>query len=240
MASRAALRIGTGLVTWALPAALLPSVVGHVPELMVAEATAGDAWTRDSADTVLKLAEKMGVLAVGPGLGRFEGDTEWLKKLWTESDVPLVIDADGLNMLADAGDFIAEWGRREHVVLTPHPGEMGRLLGISTAELQKDRIEAARKYAKLHNVTLVLKGARTVVASPDGVVFINTTGHPGMSTGGTGDVLTGVISGLIAQKLAPIQAAAFGVYLHGRAGERAAELREHPASLLAGDVIEAL
>ncbi|CAM4123381.1 NAD(P)H-hydrate dehydratase [Saccharibacillus endophyticus] len=240
MSSRAALRIGTGLVTWALPAALLPSVVGHVPELMVAEATAGDAWTRDSADTVLKLAEKLGVLAVGPGLGRFDGDTEWLKRLWTESDVPLVIDADGLNMLADAGDFIADWGRRDNVVLTPHPGEMGRLLGMPTADLQKDRIEAARKYAKLHNVTLVLKGARTVVASPDGVAFINTTGHPGMSTGGTGDVLTGVISGLIAQKLTPIQAAAFGVYLHGRAGEHAAERREHPASLLAGDVIDSL
>ncbi|MEJ8304861.1 NAD(P)H-hydrate dehydratase [Saccharibacillus sacchari] len=240
MASRAALRIGTGLVTWALPAALLPSVVGHVPELMVAEATAGDSWNRDSADTVLKLAEKMSVMSIGPGLGRFDGDTQWLKKLWTESDVPLVIDADGLNMLADAGDFIAAWGRRPNVVLTPHPGEMGRLLGVPTAELQQDRIEAARKYAVRHGVTLVLKGARTVVASPEGAVFINTTGHPGMSTGGTGDVLTGVISGLIAQKLNPIQAAAFGVYLHGRAGERAAERREHPASLLAGDVIDSL
>lgn len=240
MASRAALRIGTGLVTWALPASLLPGVVGHVPELMVAEATAGDSWNRDSADTVLKLAEKMSVLAVGPGLGRFEGDTEWLKKIWTDSDVPLVIDADGLNMLADAGDFAAAWGRRENVVLTPHPGEMGRLLGIPTAELQKDRIQAARKYAARRGVTLVLKGARTVVAAPDGAVFVNATGHPGMSTGGTGDVLTGIISGLIAQKLTPIQAAAFGVYLHGRAGERAAERREHPASLLAGDVIDSL
>ncbi|GGN99826.1 bifunctional ADP-dependent NAD(P)H-hydrate dehydratase/NAD(P)H-hydrate epimerase [Saccharibacillus kuerlensis] len=240
MASRAALRIGSGLVTWALPKALLPNIVGHVPELMVAEAAEGDAWRRDSAGTILKLAERMDVLAVGPGLGRFDGDMDWMKELWTGSDVPLVIDADGLNILADAGGALKDWGRRENVVLTPHPGEMGRLLGIPTAELQRDRIGAARKYAAEYGVTLVLKGARTVVASPDGTVFVNTTGHPGMSTGGTGDVLTGAISGLIAQKLSPLQAASFGVYLHGRAGERAAELREHPSSLLAGDVIEAL
>ncbi len=240
MASRAALRIGSGLVTWALPKALLPDIVGHVPELMVAEASDGDTWRRDSAGTLLKLAEKMDVLAVGPGLGRFEGDVEWLRELWTGTDLPLVIDADGLNILADGGFTAQSWGRREQVVLTPHPGEMGRLLGIPTAELQQDRIGAARRYAAEHGVTLVLKGARTVVAAPDGAVFVNTTGHPGMSTGGTGDVLTGTISGLIAQGLSPLQAAAFGVYLHGRAGERAAELREHPASLLAGDVIEAL
>lgn len=240
MASRAALRIGSGLVTWALPEALLPNIVGHVPELMVAEGSAGSFWRRDSAETLLKLAEKMDVLAIGPGLGRFDGDTDWLRELWTKTDAPLVIDADGLNMLADGGFSAREWGRREHVVLTPHPGEMGRLLGIPTAELQADRIAAARSYAAEHGVTLVLKGARTVVASPEGALFVNTTGHPGMSTGGTGDVLTGAISGLIAQGLSPLQAAAFGVYLHGRAGERAAELREHPASLLAGDVIEAL
>ncbi|WP_172197946.1 NAD(P)H-hydrate dehydratase [Saccharibacillus qingshengii] len=240
MASRAALRIGSGLVTWALPQALLPDIVGHVPELMVAEASEGDGWQRSSAAAILKLASKMDVLAVGPGLGRFDGDVEWLRELWTGSDVPLVLDADGLNILADAGEDVKRWGRRENVVLTPHPGEMGRLLGVPTAELQQDRIGAARAYAADYGVTLVLKGARTVVASPDGAVFVNTTGHPGMSTGGTGDVLTGAISGLIAQGLTPLQAAAFGVYLHGRAGERAAELREHPASLLAGDVIEAL
>ncbi|WP_172256461.1 NAD(P)H-hydrate dehydratase [Saccharibacillus deserti] len=240
MASRAALRIGSGLVTWALPQALLPDIVGHVPELMVAEASEGDGWQRSSAAAILKLASKMDVLAVGPGLGRFDGDIEWLRELWTGSDVPLVLDADGLNILADAGEDVKRWGRRENVVLTPHPGEMGRLLGVPTAELQQDRLGAARTYAADYGVTLVLKGARTVVASPDGAVFVNTTGHPGMSAGGTGDVLTGAISGLIAQGLTLLQAAAFGVYLHGRAGERAAELREHPASLLAGDVIEAL
>ncbi len=240
MASRAALRIGSGLVTWALPQALLPDIVGHVPELMVAEASAGDGWNRASAGTILKLAERMDALAIGPGLGRFDGDVDWLKELWTGSDVPLVLDADGLNILADAGDAVHGWGRRDNVVLTPHPGEMGRLLGVPTAELQRDRIGAASRYAVDRGVTLVLKGARTLVAAPDGAVFVNTTGHPGMSTGGTGDVLTGAISGLIAQGLSPLQAASFGVYLHGRAGERAAERREHPASLLAGDVIEAL
>ncbi|MDO3411402.1 NAD(P)H-hydrate dehydratase [Saccharibacillus sp. CPCC 101409] len=242
MCSRAALRIGSGLVTWALPKALLPSVVGHVPELMVAEASddAGGEWNRDSAGRVLKLTEKMDVLAVGSGLGRFDGDLDWLRQIWTQSELPLVIDADGLNILSEAGEKLTDWGRRENVLLTPHPGEMGRLLGVPTREVQRDRIGAARNYAMKYGVTLVLKGARTVIAAPDGRIFVNTTGHPGMSTGGTGDVLTGVISGLIAQGLSPVQASSFGAYLHGRAGEQAAERRSNPASILAGDLIEEL
>ncbi|KZE63192.1 bifunctional ADP-dependent (S)-NAD(P)H-hydrate dehydratase/NAD(P)H-hydrate epimerase [Paenibacillus jamilae] len=243
LAARAALRIGSGLVTWAVPEALLPHVIGAAPELMLAAAaTGGDGeWNADSADELLQLAQARDVLAVGPGLGRFAGDTGWLRRLWEEYSGPLVLDADALNILASAGPELKAWKpRNAAVVLTPHPGEMARLLGIPTAEVQRDRISHARDYARTHGVTLVLKGARTVIACPDGTAYVNTTGHAGMATGGAGDVLTGIIAGLLAQGLNASQAAAFGVYLHGAAGETAARHRQHPASVVAGDIIEAL
>lgn len=243
LASRAALRIGSGLVTWALPQALLPHIAGHVPELMLAPAVEGvdGKWERSSTDAILPLAEKCDVLAIGPGLGRFEQDGEWLQTLWEKTDQPLVLDADGLNMIAEA-DGLSSWqSRSADTVLTPHPGEMARLAGISTPEVQRDRIGIARDFAIKHGITLVLKGARTVIASADGRVYVNTTGHPGMATGGSGDALTGIIAGLLAQGLSGIQAATFGVHLHGHAGEVAANQRTgNPASLLAGDLIESL
>ncbi|MCM3262194.1 NAD(P)H-hydrate dehydratase [Paenibacillus lautus] len=243
LASRAALRAGCGLVTWALPASLVLPLSGAAPEVMLAPATeeeSGGYWNEASAEQVLALAKSRDVLAVGPGLGRFEGDARWLRRLWEEWEGPLVVDADALNMLSAAGDFSAWKPRAAATVLTPHPGEMSRLLGIPTAELQRDRIGAAAGFATGHGVTLVLKGAHTVVASPDGQTYINTTGTSGMATGGTGDVLTGIIAGLLAQGHAGPSAAALGVWLHGRAGERAARHRGHPASVIAGDVIEAL
>lgn len=243
LASRAALRIGSGLVTWALPQALLPHIAGHVPELMLAPAVEGaeGKWERSSAESILNLAEKCDVLAIGPGLGRFQQDGDWLQTLWEKTDQPLVLDADGLNMIAEA-DGLSTWQQRKaDTVLTPHPGEMARLAGMSTPEVQRDRIGIAREFAMKHHITLVLKGARTVIASSDGIVYVNTTGHPGMATGGSGDALTGIIAGLLAQGLSGIQAATFGVHLHGHAGEVAANQRiGNPASLLAGDLIESL
>lgn len=243
LASRAALRAGCGLVTWALPASLVLPLSGAAPEVMLAPATgeeSGGYWDEASAERVLELAKTRDVLAVGPGLGRFEGDTGWLRKLWEGWDGPMVVDADALNMLSSA-DVVDAWKvRPAATVLTPHPGEMSRLLGISTAEVQRDRIGVATEYAVRYGVTLVLKGARTIVASPDGSAYINTTGTSGMATGGTGDVLTGIIAGLLAQGYSGPGAAALGVWLHGRAGEEAARRRGHPASILAGDVIDAL
>ncbi|WP_405106493.1 NAD(P)H-hydrate dehydratase [Paenibacillus sp. FSL K6-1217] len=239
LSARAALRAGCGLVTWALPEKLLPYVIGSVPELMLAPVAGGDGeWNADTAAEVLRLSTSRDCMAIGPGLGRFAGDAEWLRRLWEETDGPMVIDADALNILADA-DY-RSWSRRHPVILTPHPGEMARLAGISTAEVQRDRIGLALSYAAQHGVILVLKGAHTVIATPQGQAYINITGHPGMGTGGAGDVLTGIISGLLAQGLEADQAAAFGVYLHGLAGERAARKRDHPAALIAGDIIEAL
>lgn len=243
LSSRAALRIGSGLVTWALPQALLPHIAGHVPELMLAPAVEGaeGKWELSSADSILSVAEKCDVLAIGPGLGRFEHDGEWLKTLWEKTDQPLVLDADGLNIIAQANGLATWQQRKADTVLTPHPGEMATLAGISTPEVQRDRIGFAREFAIKHQITLVLKGARTVIAGSDGTVYVNTTGHPGMATGGSGDALTGIIAGLLAQGLSGIQAATLGVHLHGHAGEVAASQRTgNPASLLAGDLIESL
>lgn len=239
LSARAALRAGCGLVTWALPEQLLPYVIGAAPELMLAPVAGGDgSWNAGTAAEVLRLSGSRDVTAIGPGLGRFEGDADWLRILWESIDSPLVIDADALNILADAG--YSSWSRRHPVILTPHPGEMARLAGMTTAEVQRDRIGLALAYAREHGVILVLKGAHTVVSTPEGQAYINITGHPGMGTGGAGDVLTGMISGLLAQGLDAAQAAAFGVYLHGLAGERAARKRNNPAALTAGDIIDAL
>lgn len=241
LAAKAALRAGCGLATWALPGVVAPHVLGAVPELMLAPAGDGaDGWSAAAAEEVLRLLETRTVLAAGPGLGRFSGEQAFLRALWERAQRPLVLDADALNILAAAGGPAAMPRRDAAVVLTPHPGEMARLAGISTAEVQRDRIGLARRYALEHGVTLVLKGARTVIAAEDGRVFVNITGTPGMATGGAGDVLTGIIAGLLAQGLSAVQAAAFGAYLHGLAGERAAAARNHPASLLAGDIIEHL
>ncbi|KGE19616.1 bifunctional ADP-dependent NAD(P)H-hydrate dehydratase/NAD(P)H-hydrate epimerase [Paenibacillus wynnii] len=241
LASRAALRAGCGLVTWALPRRLLPYAIGSVPELMLAEVGGEEdgSWNKDTAVEVLKLSAERDVTAAGPGLGRFAGDTEWLRSIWEGTDCPLVLDADALNILAET-DYRIWTSRRHPVILTPHPGEMARLAGISTVEVQRNRIQLALDYAREYSVTLVLKGAHTVIATPEGQAFINTTGSPAMGTGGAGDVLTGMISGLLAQGLNATQAAAFGVYLHGLAGERASHQRQDPSALMAGDIIEAL
>ncbi|WP_449602135.1 NAD(P)H-hydrate dehydratase [Paenibacillus sp. Marseille-Q9583] len=241
LSARAALRAGCGLVTWALPQKLLPYIIGSAPELMLADVGGNEdgTWQAGSVSELLKLSKERDVLAIGPGLGRFEADTEWLRNLWEGTDCPLVIDADALNILADA-DYKSWASRRHPVILTPHPGEMARLASITTAEVQRDRISLAMGYAKEHGVTLLLKGAHTVIATPEGQAYVNTTGHPGMGTGGAGDVLTGIISSLLAQGLNEAQAAAFGVYLHGLAGERAARQRNNPAAIIAGDIIEAL
>ncbi|OZQ82886.1 NAD(P)H-hydrate dehydratase [Paenibacillus sp. VTT E-133291] len=241
LSARAALRAGCGLVTWALPQKLLPCIIGSAPELMLADVEGNEdgSWQAGSVSELLKLSKERDVLAIGPGLGRFEADTEWLRNLWEGTDCPLVIDADALNILADA-DYKSWASRRHPVILTPHPGEMARLASTTTAQVQRDRICLAMGYAKEHGVTLVLKGAHTVIATPEGQAYVNTTGHPGMGTGGAGDVLTGIISSLLAQGLNEAQAAAFGVYLHGLAGERAARQRNNPAGIIAGDIIEAL
>ncbi|RAV04120.1 NAD(P)H-hydrate dehydratase [Paenibacillus sp. YN15] len=250
LSASAALRGGSGLVSWALPASLTPLAVNRPPELMLAPLTetpapaSADAvgWSAVAPQALRELANSRSAMLIGPGLGRWAGDSAWLRRIWEETACPLVVDADALNMLADAQDFrtwIAPANRP--AILTPHPGEMSRLLGIPTAEVQRDRIGSAIRFAREHNVVLVLKGARTVTALPDGRAYINGTGNPGMATGGAGDVLAGLIASLLAQGYAAGEAAALGVYLHGAAGDRAAQLRPGgSASLLAGDIVAQL
>lgn len=241
LAARSALRTGCGLVTWGLPERLLEPMMGAIPEIMLSGLTDSGTgnWSDVTAKSLIDLSQNKRSILIGPGMGRWEGDSQWLRELWCHISGPLVLDADALNMLA-ASDW-DQWPRRSSpVILTPHPGEMARLCGLSIQEVQQDRVELARSFAKKHGVIVVLKGARTVTAEPDGAVTINTTGNPKMAVGGAGDVLAGMIASLIAQGLPAGQAAIYGVYLHGEAGDRAAAARTRSRSITAGDIIDEL
>lgn len=224
MAGVAALRAGAGLVTVATPESAAPAVASHAAELMtepLPETDTGAISLRSFEYGRLDaIAARKSVIALGPGLGTHHETVQFVRDLLRRASVPVVIDADGLNALAGADP----WPAGEHCILTPHPGEMSRLSGSSTARVQADRIGAAREFAAGRRVTVVLKGQRTVIAFPGGRTWINPSGTPALGTGGTGDILTGLIAGLIAQF--PDQrdtAVAAAVWLHGRAGEIGAE-----------------
>jgi ADP-dependent NAD(P)H-hydrate dehydratase / NAD(P)H-hydrate epimerase len=246
MASMAALRVGAGLVTAAVPAPIVAQVSGFAPELMthamVASPSGELASEGSTAQQFEKMIEKITVLAVGPGLGQGPAVSGLLNVVLSDTKLPLVIDADGLNTLAAKRALLekmSEAGRAGRtIVLTPHPGEMARLAGSSVAEIQANRMEAARSFARGHGVTVVLKGSRTLIAHPDGRVAVNTSGNPGMAKGGSGDVLTGVIAGLLAQFAdAAARAVEAAVYLHGLAADFAVrDADEH--SVLATDSFE--
>jgi hydroxyethylthiazole kinase-like uncharacterized protein yjeF len=179
-------------------------------------------------------------LAVGPGLGQEPETAEAVRRIVLESAVPVVLDADGLNAFAGRAGQLAE--RRAPALLTPHPGELGRLLGISAAEVQADRLGAVRRAAAETGAVVLLKGHLSLVASganEAGEVHVNPTGNPGMASGGSGDVLTGLLAGLLGQGLGALDAARLGVYLHGLAGDLAAE-EKGEAALAAGDLVEGL
>jgi NAD(P)H-hydrate epimerase len=245
LAAVAALRAGAGLVTVATAASVLPIVASLGMEFMtepLPETEAGTISLRALEYGRLdKLLEGKSVLAIGPGMGRVPETAELVRTLVNHRRVPVVLDADGLNAFAGCMNTFRSGGELADAVLTPHPGEMSRLTGLTTAEIQAHRVERAREFARKHQVNLVLKGFRTLTAAPDGKVWVNLTGNPGMATGGTGDVLTGLIAGLLAQYRArPINDVAAGaVYLHGLAGDLV-EKELGQASLIAGDLIEAL
>jgi NAD(P)H-hydrate epimerase len=223
LAGIAALKAGAGLSTVASAASGIGVIAGYAPEIMTVplpETSDGNISSKALDDGSLDraLAHK-NVIACGPGLGTDLETVKVVAHLATHSAVPLVLDADALNGLA-GGDFGVAAGPR---VLTPHPGEMARLTGLTIAEIQADRVSKAREFAQKHGVWLVLKGNRSLVAAPDGRVFVNPTGSPAMATGGTGDVLTGLIAGLLAQAPDDVASAVLAaVWLHGRAGELAA------------------
>lgn len=237
LAAIAALRAGAGLVTVATRPDALASVQAHAPELMGVELPAGGALGAGDLDALLAAADGKDALVIGPGIPRDEGTTELLGQLLEKLEIPWVIDADGLNALAGRLDLLKS--AKGRVVLTPHPGEMARLSGKGTADVQKARLETARDLATRYGVAVALKGARTVLALPDGRAFINPTGNPGMATGGTGDVLSGVCGGLAAQGLSIEDAALVAIFAHGLAGDLAAR-RTGQLGLMASDLLSGL
>jgi ADP-dependent NAD(P)H-hydrate dehydratase / NAD(P)H-hydrate epimerase len=262
MAGISALRAGAGLSTVATAESALPTVAGFHPELMteaLAETGDGTISLRALESGLHELLERKTVVAIGPGISRNRETSEFVRSLVRslvrderksgvrdarESDavadnVAIVADADALN--AFSGAAVQELnGRGRTFVITPHPGEMARLTGLSIAEIQAKRLEIARQFAREHELIVVLKGHRTLIAAPDGAVWVNSTGNPGMATGGTGDVLTGIVAGLIAQHpRQALLATVLAVYLHGLAGDLARDAVGE-SSLVATDLVRSL
>jgi hydroxyethylthiazole kinase-like uncharacterized protein yjeF len=240
MAGMAVLRAGAGLATVATAKSVLPTVAGFHPELMtepLAETAEGTIST-SAGERLDGLVKGKSVLAIGPGISRSPETSELVRTLVSKSDVPIVLDADGLNAFEGRTNELSGKGRV--LVITPHPGEMARLCGCTIADVQKDRLGVARQFAHEHELIVVLKGHRTLVVQPDGEAWVNTTGNPGMSTGGTGDILTGMVSGLLAQHPKDaLLAVCAAVHLHGLAGDVMREsMGEH--SMVATDLLTGL
>lgn len=242
MAGMSALRTGAGLSTVATTKSVLATVASFHPELMTEPCEETEAGTISlraleyaHMDNLLKGKT---VLAVGPGISRNDETAEFVRTIVQKYTLATVLDADGLNAFEGASEKLN--GRGRTLVITPHPGEMARLTGLSIAEIQRNRIEVARTFAREREVIVVLKGHRTLIAQPDGEIWVNPTGNPGMATGGTGDVLTGMVAGMLAQNPTRVMEAVTGVvYLHGLAGDVACETMGEQ-SLVATDLIKAL
>ena len=240
MASLGALRVGTGLVTVATPQNVSAIVEAKLLEAMTAPMpdTSSCELGIDALAPLLSFSTSKSALALGPGLGTSEETATLLCRLLPQIKAPCVLDADALTLLAPHSDLFRTLTHPP--ILTPHPGEMSKLLGLSSPKLvNEDRIGLARDFSKKYRVIMVLKGARTIVAEPSGQIAICPTGNPGMASAGMGDVLTGIICGLLAQGLSEWQAATSGVYIHGLAGDLAAQTTGQPG-LLARDVLEAI
>lgn len=234
LASAAAMRAGAGLTTWIHPR----DAAAQPPWEVMTRPIAGrdGAFSEQSAEAALRALEGKTVLAMGPGLGRSEGAAAMARRIVAQTAMPLVLDADGITALAGRDEALRG---RARLCLTPHPGELSRLIGVPAAVIAADPMEYARKTAEDLRAVVLLKGAATVVAGPDGRMAVNTTGNDGMATGGSGDVLTGMIAGLIAQGAEIFEAAVMGAWLHGRAGDlAAAELG--PRSVTAADLLRCL
>ena len=238
LCSRAALRVGAGLVRLAAGQESLIAVNSMTPEVICRPVPySAGVFGPDSLDALRSLTEGARAVAIGPGISSRSETAELIAALLPHIEAPMVIDADALNILS--GDPSVLRRLKAPAILTPHPGEMSRLAGPPVEKVQAERIRHAREFAREWGVIVVLKGAATVVASPEGEVLINTTGNAGMATAGTGDVLTGTITGLIAQGMSPFEAAGCGVYLHGAAGDHCAK-RSGEVGIMASDLVEAI
>ncbi len=239
LTAEAALRAGAGLVYLAVPESLLSAMEAKLTEVIKLGLPDVDGAVASSAlPKILEMLDDKDVLIVGPGLGRHPQTVKLIRQLITQASKPLVLDADGLNALGREAEKLLS-RRTAPTVLTPHPGELSRLIAKSVDEIEADRVGIARETARQLNSVLVLKGVPTVTATPNGEVFINSTGNSGLASGGSGDVLTGCLGGLLAQGLDSITASVCAVYLHGRAADLVKpELGER--GMIAGDVLRAL
>jgi NAD(P)H-hydrate epimerase len=229
------LKSGAGLVTVATPAACQPILAAMAPEYMTTALAAGADGGLAAGDLDRLLDGGYDVIAAGPGLGTAPGTVEFLSALLERAGMPLVLDADALNAFAEHPERLVGAEGRD-VIITPHPGEFARLTGLSTADVQGNRVDLARNFAASHRLYVVLKGHRTVIATPDERVFINPSGNPGMASGGMGDVLTGIIAGWLGHLLDAEAACKLGVFLHGAAGDLA-EASEGEVALTASDLV---
>ena len=244
MTAMAALRSGAGLVTAAVPAPALALVSSFAPELMTWPLAVNAAGCLTAESLIAEIMEPLmagkTVLAFGPGLGQNPDTEKFAFGFLSDNKLPVVVDADGLNLLAQKPVLLARMAQVSTVVLTPHPGEMARLAGISVAEVQADRLGVALGFAQRKGVIVVLKGARTLIAHPDGRVAVNTSGNPGMAKGGSGDLLTGIVAGLMAQYPQDVaRAVEAAVYLHGLAADLAVQTGDEH-TLLATDALSHL
>jgi NAD(P)H-hydrate epimerase len=219
MVCEAALRVGTGLITLGIPKSLNAIMEVKLTEAMTEPLpeTRNQTLSLSAQQRIMELCERKSALAIGPGLSLQSETARLIQRIVRHTHLPAVIDADGLTALA--GKIPSTGKNRRNLILTPHPGEMARLLGTTVPEIQKNRVEVARNFAQEKGLVVVLKGARSIVASPEGDIYINPTGNPGMASGGMGDVLTGMVGGFLAQGFSPLEAAKLGVYLHGLVGD---------------------
>ncbi|MDO4459218.1 MAG: NAD(P)H-hydrate dehydratase [Clostridia bacterium] len=236
MAAKGALRSGVGLLNIAVTKELYPMIAPHIPEPVytILDYSTEEA-TKESEEKLESAIKSASAIVCGCGLGK---DAEkYVPLLIEEAEVPMVLDADALNCIANNMDLIEK--SKSQIIVTPHPGEMSRLTGKSIADIQSDRINTASNFAEKHSVITVLKGSGTVISAPDGETWLNLTGNAGMAKGGSGDVLAGIISSLLAQGMKPEDAAVLGVFIHGRAGDIATE-KFGQISMLPTDLIDCL
>lgn len=239
LASQAALLSGSGIVTCGIPKSLNPIMEIKLTEGMtLALPETKEATLSSSAEEdIIDFIKKVDVIALGPGLSRHNGTQKLVRNLLNRVNKPMILDADGIIALIGHLDILKK--RTSPTILTPHPGEMSRLVEKDTREIQSNREKVASGFAKKHNIIVVLKGYRTVVAGPKGKLYVNKTGNSGMSTAGVGDVLTGMISSFVGQGIDPYSSAVIGVYLHGLAGDIAAKDKGQ-FSLIASDLLDKL
>ncbi|MDX1632813.1 MAG: NAD(P)H-hydrate dehydratase, partial [Thermoanaerobaculia bacterium] len=239
LASRAAVRAGAGLVTLGVSRELVPFAdIASIESMTLGyDAVAGGRIARAGIDVVLEACRERDALAMGPGMGTRGETGDAIREIALRAPVPVVLDADAVNAFAGSASDLA--GRSHPTVLTPHPGELARLMEAEVPRTPEERLEAVRGAAAVTECVIVLKGHQTLIADPDGRLALNPTGNPGMATGGTGDVLTGMIGAYLARGIQAFEAACLGAFLHGRAGDLAAE-EIGEESLAAGDLLDSL